>query len=101
MATDLLILRDRIDDIDKQIVGLYEKRMEVCKEVAEFKIETGKKVFDKVREAEKIEKVKSMAISMLYRSFLSRLCLSAAKCSISFWQSMVVLVICRLLPRMI
>ena len=61
MATDLLILRDQIDAIDKQIVELYEKRMEVCKEVAEYKIENGKKVFDKVREAEKIEKVKSMA----------------------------------------
>ncbi len=61
MATDLLILRDQIDTIDKQIVELYEKRMEVCKEVAEYKIETGKKVFDKVREAEKIEKVKSIA----------------------------------------
>ena len=61
MATDLLILRDRIDEIDKQLVALYEQRMEVCKEVAEYKIETGKKVFDKVREAEKIEKVKGMA----------------------------------------
>ena len=61
MATDLLILRDQIDTIDKQIVKLYEKRMNVCKEVAEYKIETGKKVFDKVREAEKIEKVKAMA----------------------------------------
>ena len=61
MATDLLILRDQIDAIDKQIVELYEKRVDVCKEVAEYKIETGKKVFDKVREAEKIEKVKAMA----------------------------------------
>ncbi len=61
MATDLLVLRDRIDEIDKQIVELYEKRVDVCKEVAEYKIETGKKVFDKIREAEKIEKVKSMA----------------------------------------
>ncbi len=61
MATDLLILRDQIDTIDKQIVELYERRVDVCKEVAEYKIETGKKVFDKVREAEKIEKVKAMA----------------------------------------
>lgn len=60
MATDLLILRDKIDAIDKQLVSLYEERMAVCKEVAEFKIETGKKVFDKVRELDKIEKVKGM-----------------------------------------
>lgn len=61
MATDLLILRDQIDNIDKQIVALYEDRMEICKEVAQFKIETGKKVFDKVREEEKIQKVRSLA----------------------------------------
>lgn len=57
---DLLELRDQIDGIDKQIVELYEKRMEVCCQVAEYKIETGKKVFDKERENEKIKKVKSL-----------------------------------------
>ena len=47
---DLQKLRDEIDRIDKQIVDLYESRMEICKEVAEYKIETGKKVFDRVRD---------------------------------------------------
>ena len=56
---DLQKLRDRIDDIDAQIVALYEKRMDVCAQVAEYKIETGKKVFDRAREEE---------------SFLSSLC---------------------------
>lgn len=56
---DLLDLRDKIDVIDKQIVELYENRMELCRQVAEYKIETGKKVFDRVREEEKIRKVKS------------------------------------------
>lgn len=73
MATDLLILRDQIDVIDKQIVELYEKRMAVCKEVAEYKIETGKKVFDKVREAEKIEKVKSMASTDFHKHAVQEL----------------------------
>ena len=73
MATDLLILRDKIDAIDKQIVSLYTERMEVCKEVAEFKIETGKKVFDKVREAEKIEKVKGMVDSDFHRHAVQEL----------------------------
>lgn len=58
---DLLEIRNEIDGIDSQIVELYEKRMEVCKKVAQYKIETGKKVFDKVREEEKIKKVKSLA----------------------------------------
>ena len=57
---DLLELRDQLDVIDAQIVELYEKRMELCGQVAEYKIATGKKVFDKQREAEKIAKVKSL-----------------------------------------
>ena len=60
VATDSLELRGRIDEIDQQVVALYEKRMEVSKQVAEYKIETGKRVFDKAREEEKIQKVKSL-----------------------------------------
>ncbi len=57
---DLLELRDKIDIIDSQIVSLYEQRMDICRQVAEYKISTGKKVFDKQREAEKLAKVKSL-----------------------------------------
>ncbi|MCI9674892.1 MAG: prephenate dehydratase [Lachnospiraceae bacterium] len=57
---DLLELRDQLDVIDARIVELYEKRMEICGQVAEYKIETGKKVFDKQRETEKLAKVKSL-----------------------------------------
>ena len=57
---DLLELREKIDVIDRQIVSLYEQRMEICSRVAEYKIETGKKVFDRQREMEKLAKVKSL-----------------------------------------
>ena len=57
---DLLELREQIDVIDRQIVSLYEQRMEICSRVAEYKIETGKKVFDRQREMEKLVKVKSL-----------------------------------------
>ena len=57
---DLQDLRKQIDEIDAGIVDLYERRMEVCEEVAKFKMTNGKKVFDKAREQEKIAKVKSM-----------------------------------------
>lgn len=57
---DLLELRDKLDVIDAEIVELYEKRMDICKQVGEYKIETGKKVFDRVREQEKLAKVKSL-----------------------------------------
>ena len=58
---DLLELRDKLDQIDEQIVRLYEERMEVCSQVADYKIETGKKVLDKSREEEKLRKVRSLA----------------------------------------
>lgn len=57
---DLAELRGQLDEIDTKIVELYEKRMEISKGVAQYKIETGKKVLDKAREEEKIQKVKSL-----------------------------------------
>lgn len=57
---DLLDLRNQLDVIDAEIVDLYERRMSICKQVAEYKISTGKKVFDKQREMEKLATVKAM-----------------------------------------
>ncbi|MGN0335198.1 MAG: bifunctional chorismate mutase/prephenate dehydratase [Lachnospiraceae bacterium] len=61
--TDLLVLRDEIDKIDKEIVELFEKRMEISKGVAEYKISTGKKVFDKEREEGKLRTLSGLAHS--------------------------------------
>ena len=58
---ELSQLREQIDVIDAQIVALFEQRMEICRQVAEYKIGTGKKVFDRQRETEKLAKVASMA----------------------------------------
>jgi len=60
---DLLEMRGRLDVIDAQLVKLMEERLEVCKEVAMYKIETGKAVFDKEREQQKIAAVRAMAHS--------------------------------------
>lgn len=57
---DLTQLRGQIDEIDSQIVKLYEERMDICSQVAEYKIENGRKVFDKAREEEKLAKVRSL-----------------------------------------
>lgn len=57
---DLLELRGQLDGIDEQIVRLYEERMELCSKVADYKIETGKKVLDRSREEEKLRKVRSL-----------------------------------------
>lgn len=58
---DLLEIRDKIDIIDKDIERLFEERMKLCEDVAEYKIANGKAVLDKKREEEKIEKIKSLA----------------------------------------
>lgn len=50
---DLGQIRNEIDGIDKQLVELFEQRMKLTKEVAEYKIQTGKKVLDREREKQK------------------------------------------------
>ena len=42
---NLLELRDEIDVIDKQIVALYQQRMQIAGEVAEYKDRDGQKSF--------------------------------------------------------
>ena len=71
--TDLLVLRDEIDKIDRQMVELFEKRMEICGEVAEFKINTGKKVFDKEREESKLKTLGALAHSDFNRHGVTEL----------------------------
>ncbi len=56
--TALLALREQIDMIDTKIVEYFEQRMEISRQVAEYKLTTGKKIFDKKREEEKIRSVK-------------------------------------------
>lgn len=58
---DLLQIRDEIDIIDKEIERLFEERMKLCENVAEYKIANGKAVLDPEREKQKIEKIKSLA----------------------------------------
>ncbi|MBO4457315.1 MAG: prephenate dehydratase [Butyrivibrio sp.] len=70
---DLKDLRCEIDAIDKQIVELYEKRMDVASKVADYKISVGKKVFDKQREEEKLKAVKALAHSDFNRTGIEEL----------------------------
>lgn len=60
---DLLELRQEIDEIDSQIVALYQRRMGITAGVAEYKINTGKKVFDREREQSKLAVLTGMADS--------------------------------------
>ncbi len=60
---DLSECREKIDEIDRKIVGLYEDRMSVSETVADYKLSNGLGVLDKKRENEKLKAVKALAHS--------------------------------------
>ena len=60
---DLKEIRVDIDEIDRQIVDLYERRMDLTAQVADFKISTRKAVFDPEREAAKLDAAAKLAHS--------------------------------------
>ena len=57
MIPNLQDLRKEIDAIDDQMTSLFEKRMAIAEQVARFKIENEKPVFDRNRELEKLKSV--------------------------------------------
>ena len=69
----LLELRGKLDVIDEQIVDLYERRMEICEQVGEIKIEAGRKVFDKQREKEKLATVSAKAKNEFHKKGVTEL----------------------------
>lgn len=46
----LEIYRDEIDKIDKEIIGLYEKRLEVCRNISNYKKQNNMDIYNKERE---------------------------------------------------
>ena len=60
---DLAQLRLEIDRIDRQMVDLFEQRMAVSEEVAQYKVATGKRILDRERENQKLAAVKAMTHS--------------------------------------
>lgn len=57
---DLQKSREHIDEIDRQIVSLFEERMRVAEQVADYKISTGKQVLDTKREQEKLDTLQAL-----------------------------------------
>ncbi len=58
---DILELRTQLDEIDEELVALFEKRMRVSEQVAEYKISSGKPVMDRQREEQKKAVVRGLA----------------------------------------
>jgi chorismate mutase / prephenate dehydratase len=70
---DLEKTRVEIDKIDKEIVRLFQDRMQLSKEVALSKRKTGKKVYDKQREEEKLNILSAMAENEFNKHGISEL----------------------------
>lgn len=70
---DLLKIRDKIDSVDREIVKLFEERMDLCRDVAEFKIENNKQVLDPEREKQKIESIRELTQNEAYQQGLGEL----------------------------
>lgn len=58
---DLNQIRVEIDTVDKQIVELFQRRMELAGEVAASKRASGKAIYDRGREQEKLSKLGQLA----------------------------------------
>ena len=54
---DIKELRQDIDGIDREILELFEKRMELSGDIAAYKSEKGLPVYDPVREKEKLLRI--------------------------------------------
>ena len=54
---ELTELRKQIDTIDRQLIALFEQRMDVADSVAAYKKETGMAILDSAREEQKLQAV--------------------------------------------
>lgn len=70
---ELTEIRKNLDRVDKQIVDLYRERMHLAELVAESKRESGRNVYDKKREDEKLRTVSGMVEEPEYRQGVQEL----------------------------
>ncbi|MBQ8148344.1 MAG: chorismate mutase [Lachnospiraceae bacterium] len=70
---DLSQIRVEIDSVDQQMVALFQRRMELAGAVAESKRESGKAIYDRQRELEKLEKLGALADSDFNRHSIEEL----------------------------
>ena len=71
----LEVLRNKLDNIDLEIIKLYEKRMEIVKDVINFKINNNLPILDSSRESKMLEnnlkKINNQEFKKYYQDVLS------------------------------
>jgi chorismate mutase/prephenate dehydratase len=76
---DLLESRIKIDEVDQKMVELFEYRMQLAMDIAEYKRSVGKPIFDATREEEKLSALSDLtknefnkkAVSDLFKQIMS------------------------------
>ncbi|MBR1812438.1 MAG: prephenate dehydratase [Lachnospiraceae bacterium] len=60
---DLKDLRLKIDEVDNQMIALFQQRLDICRDIAEVKLQAGRPVQDLERERQKIEALREKAVN--------------------------------------
>lgn len=76
---ELKDIRAELDQIDRDLVRLFEARMSLCRQVAQYKLAHGMQVLDAQREAQVLESRAAMAedpslaadVKTLYQTLMS------------------------------
>lgn len=65
--------RKKIDEVDQTLLELFETRMKLAADIAEYKRNTGKAVFDPAREEEKLAALRGLTKNELYQTSVTDL----------------------------
>ena len=78
---DLKITRKKIDDIDEQLIKLFEERMTLVKDVIEYKIKNDMAIYDNNREKAIIEKNRKLLQNDEFINYLDDFTISLMRIS--------------------
>jgi len=90
MSHSLKDLRARIDEIDREIVGLLGERVELAAEIGQTKVREGVPFFDPVREEEVLDRAETSGKGSFPRSALRRIFREIISASISLQKRLVI-----------
>lgn len=82
-------LRERIDTIDKELIALFEKRMDVVNDIAAYKIKNNLPVLNQNREDIVVSKVKSTVKNKNYADSAADLIQNIMEISKKFQQKII------------
>lgn len=82
-------LRERIDTIDKELIALFEERMNVVNDIAEYKIKNNLPILNQNREDIVISKVKAIVKNKDYTDSAADLIKDIMEISKKFQQKLI------------